>query len=185
MSWSPDIYAKTWEYATLAHQNQSYGGRANGVQINYINHLASVSVEIIKAIELTHNKLNENLAIQCALLHDIIEDTEVSFNELTKTFGEDVANGVLALTKNSKLKSKHVMMTDSLARIIKQPVEIWMVKIADRICNLYHPPFYWDNSKIRTYRDESEIILESLKGANSYLENRLKTKIIEYSTFIK
>ena len=185
MNWSPDIYSETWEYVTIAHQNQTYGGRDKGVQINYINHLASVSIEIIKAIELTKKTLDENLAVQCALLHDIIEDTEISYNDILTNFGKKVADGVLALTKDTEIKSKQEMMEDSLKRILKQPNEIWMVKVADRICNLYHPPFYWNNERKTLYCEESEIILTTLTGANSYLEERLFNKIQEYKLFIK
>lgn len=183
--WSPDIYAKAWEFATLAHQEQTYGGKTEGVKINYINHIGSVAMEVINAIQLTPNNLNANLAVQCALLHDIIEDTKFTYDDLTKEFGKKVADGVLALTKDESLTSKADMMTDSLNRIRQQPHEIWMVKMADRICNLYHPPYYWKNEKIISYKKEAFIIFNKLKIANSYLANRLENKINDYSSFLK
>lgn len=183
--WSPDIYDKAWQFATLAHQEQSYGGRTKGVSINYINHIGSVAMEVINAIQITDLELDANLSIQCALLHDIIEDTRFTFKDIKKEFGEKVANGVLALTKNESLPSKDVMMIDSLDRIKEQPYEVWMVKMADRICNLYHPPFYWNNEKIIAYQKEALLIYETLKEANNILALRLKMKINDYSSFIK
>lgn len=182
--WSPDIYSKAWEFATLAHQGQTYGGRTEGVKINYLSHIGSVAMEIINAFQFTSTNVNSNLAIQCALLHDIIEDTQFTYSDIVKEFGLEVADGVLALTKDENIESRSKMMIDSLNRIKKQPLEIWMVKMADRICNLYHPPYYWKNERIISYQKESFVILNTLKSANSYLENRLEAKINNYSSFI-
>lgn len=183
--WSPDIYDKAWQFATLAHQEQSYGGRKKGISINYINHIGSVAMEVINAIQVTDLEIDTNLTIQCALLHDIIEDTRFSFDDIKKEFNEQVANGVLALTKDESLLTKQDMMIDSLNRIKEQPYEVWMVKMADRICNLYHPPFYWNNEKIIAYQKEATLIYETLKEANNILASRLKMKINDYSSFIK
>ncbi len=183
-TWSPDIYAKAWEFATIAHQKQTYGGRTEGLKINYINHIGSVAMEIISAIHKSSNVIDANLAIQCALLHDIIEDTEFSYNDVLSKFGKEVADGILALTKDESMVSKSDMMIDSLKRIKEQPCEVWMVKMADRICNLYHPPYYWDKEKIMTYQKEAMVIHDYLKDANIVLEKRLWDKIQDYNLFI-
>lgn len=44
-----------------------------------------------------------DLALQVALLHDTLEDTETTFGEVSEMFGPDIAAGVLALTKNDTL----------------------------------------------------------------------------------
>ena len=62
--------------------------------------------------------------------------------------------------------------------------EIWAVKLADRICNLYAPPFYWSNDKKRAYLEEAKLIHAALKEGNVYLANRLALKIQEYQRFI-
>jgi (p)ppGpp synthase/HD superfamily hydrolase len=62
---------------------------------------------------------NGTYAVQCALLHDVIEDTEVSYEQLHDEFGKAVADGVLALTKN-KTSDKYSAMKDSIERIKKQ-----------------------------------------------------------------
>ncbi|MEM6699111.1 MAG: bifunctional (p)ppGpp synthetase/guanosine-3',5'-bis(diphosphate) 3'-pyrophosphohydrolase, partial [Bacteroidota bacterium] len=95
-----------------------------------------------------------------------------------------VAYGVMALTKNEKLGSKQEMMLDSLKRIKQQPKAVWAVKMADRICNLYAPPYYWTNDKKVNYQKEALLIYEQLQDGNEYLAKRLKQKIDDYSKYL-
>jgi (p)ppGpp synthase/HD superfamily hydrolase len=75
-------------------------------------------------------------------------------------------------------------MLDSLNRIKQQPIEVWAVKMADRISNLYEPPYYWNDEKKLKYIEEAEIIHNELKDGNEYLARRLKIKIKEYYRFL-
>ncbi|MCH8620289.1 HD domain-containing protein [Undibacterium sp. TS12] len=181
--WNPDIYEKAWVFASRQHNGQSYGGRVAGERVEYINHIGSVAMEIIWALQ--DNELADSaLAVQCALLHDTIEDTGASHALIQAEFGQAVADGVLALSKNTSL-DKVQQMPDSLARIRQQPAEIAMVKMADRITNLYHPPHYWDNQKILSYRDEALVIHAALHEANAALAQRLMQKIEAYPQFLR
>jgi (p)ppGpp synthase/HD superfamily hydrolase len=180
--WSIDELQDIWQLVSDLHNGQKYGGPNKGEQIEYINHIGSVTFEILKAIEMDE-ELDSDLAIKCAVLHDTIEDTELSIQEIKNKFGENVANGVLALTKTDD-DSIEDKMIDSLARIKKQPKEIWAVKMADRICNLYAPPFYWNNAKKKSYLEEAKLIHDELKLGSSYLANRLADKIERYKKFI-
>lgn len=182
-NWSQDVFVKAWDFATLAHHGQTYGGPIEGQQFDYINHIGSVAIELIWALNNTPG-VDGNLAIQCALLHDTIEDTHVTYEEVLSVFGEDVAKGVLALTKNASLPTKHEQMLDSLQRIKKQPVEVWMVKLADRITNLSAPPFYWTKEKKINYREEALFIHAELHLANSFLSERLISRIDSYQNYI-
>lgn len=182
--WHPDIYAKAWSFASKQHSGQTYGGAQEGERIEYINHIASVAMEITWALQ-SDTSANSALALQCALLHDTIEDTDTSYSILHSEFGEAVANGVLALSKNEALPTKEAQMRDSLERIKQQPREVWMVKMADRITNLYHPPHYWTNEKILAYRDEALVIYQELYTANTQLAQRLQQKIAAYPQFLR
>lgn len=182
--WHPDTYTKAWAFASKQHRGQTYGGSQHGERIEYISHIASVAMEITWALQSDHTA-DGALAVQCALLHDTLEDTDTSYEILHSEFGEAVANGVLALSKNEKLPTKDAQMRDSLYRIKQQPREVWMVKMADRITNLYHPPFYWTNEKILAYRDEALIIYQELHMANSQLAQRLQQKIAAYPQFLR
>lgn len=185
-AWHPDDYASAWRLASRAHAGQTYGGEQEGERIAYINHLASVAMEVSWAIALEAEQgqsRDARLAIQCALLHDTVEDTATTVAELTQHFGAAVAAGVLALSKNPDLP-KEQQLPDSLQRILQQAPEVAMVKLADRITNLYHPPFYWDKDKILSYRDEAQLILNRLGHVSAPLAQRLAHKIAIYPQFI-
>jgi (p)ppGpp synthase/HD superfamily hydrolase len=181
--WSQEVYLLAWNFASHAHKGQTYGGPQPGQSVEYINHIASVAMELMWALERTEG-LQANLAIQCALLHDVLEDTPISYTEIESRFGREVAEGVQALTKNESLPSKREQMLDSLARIKRQPLEVWMVKLADRITNLSEPPAYWDKKKRAYYREEADLILEQLGEANPHLAARLAQKITHYQQYV-
>ncbi|BAY73618.1 hypothetical protein NIES25_00260 [Nostoc linckia NIES-25] len=178
-NWSQESYIKAFNKAAQAHQGQ----KIPGSEIPYIMHLNFVSMEVIAALNVEKER-DGDLAIKCAILHDIIEDTVTTFEEIKTEFGEAIANGVLALTKDNSLE-KNLQMTDSLRRIKKQPPEIWMVKLADRISNFQAPPHYWNQEKIIRYREEGIQIYETLKDASPFLASRLASKIEDYKAFIK
>ncbi len=174
--WKQDLYLKAWNFACRAHNGQTLPGS----DIPYINHIGTVAMEILAAISLHTTTEDADLTIQCALLHDVIEDTAVTYSQLQMEFGQEVADGVLALTKDHTIPAKKERMRDSLARIRKQPHGVWMVKMADRITNLQPPPQHWPPEKISNYRDEAREILTALRSADEQLAQRLGEKIESY-----
>jgi len=160
------------------------GQKLPGSNLPYVVHVAMVAMEVVEALQAEEGR-DGDLAVQCALLHDVIEDAGKSYDDLQETFGRDVAEGVLALTKTDTLKSKTEKMADSLNRIKMQPSEIAMVKLADRIVNLQPPPAYWTAQKRRDYREEAMKILDSLGEASVFLSERLTEKIELYKSFIE
>lgn len=139
-------------------------------------------MEIIIASSKTIN-FYLGFAVQIALLHDTIEDLTTDFEELENKFGIEIAKAVFALTKNSEL-TKEQQMHDSLARIKKLQLEVWAVKLADRITNLQQPPPNWDNAKKIKYQQEARTILNELKYGNDFLAKRLEAKIEEYGNYL-
>lgn len=174
--WYPDSYLAAWNYAAKMHGSQ----KVPGTELPYLAHVGSVAMEVMTALAHSSRVDDPNLAVQCALLHDVIEDTPASYEDVAARFGVAVADGVLALTKDTALPSKTAQMADSLARIRQQPPEVWMVKLADRITNLQPPPARWDAAKIADYRAEAETILDALGGADAELAARLRGKIAGY-----
>lgn len=184
-NWNPDIYKKAWEFATIKHSGQSYGGAEKDTRIDYLNHIGSVTMEIIWCLGKTKKIYNAELAIQVALLHDTLEDTQTTEIEILNNFGAEVLCGVNALTKNINITDKQKQMLDSIERIKKLSPEIEMVKVADRITNLYHPPYYWNDEKIMYYLNEAKIIYNTLTSADDLLRERLKQKIEYYPNFLR
>lgn len=184
-NWSQEKYIKAYKFAARAHQGQNIPGS----EIPYIMHPSFVCMEVIAALSVekevsVEKELDGNVAIQCALLHDTIEDTDTTFEQIEAEFGASVAQGVLALTKDDSI-TKHLQIEDSLKRIKQQPQEIWMVKLADRISNLHSPPHYWMKDKIIQYREQAIFIYETLKDGSQFLALRLANKIEDYKTFFE
>jgi guanosine-3',5'-bis(diphosphate) 3'-pyrophosphohydrolase len=174
-------YQKAIKFAALKHVEQNQ--LVPGTNLPYVVHLSNVAMEILMAAQNSPN-FEVDFAVQAALLHDTLEDTSTTFEELTEAFGAPIAEGVLALTKNENLP-KSERMEDSLNRIRKLQKEIWAVKLADRITNLQMPPQHWDLAKKIGYQKEALLILEELKGGNTFLENRLRLKIAEYEKYLQ
>ncbi|QTR50724.1 HD domain-containing protein [Candidatus Thiothrix anitrata] len=178
-TWSQDSYLQAWDFACLAHRGQVYAGHAAGVEYDYLNHPAAVTMEVIHALAF-HPEYDGNLAVQCALLHDVLEDTQTQYATLLAVFGQAVADGVSALTKDASLP-KAIQMSDSLHRICQQPREIWLVKLADRISNLQYVPPHWGAAKAAAYRDEAQVIADTLGAACPSLLQRLQEHIQRYA----
>ena len=76
-------------------------------------------------------------------------------------------------------------MSDSINKLLAQPYEIQMIKLADRITNMQKPPQSWENDKIYAYFQEAKFILSCLKNSSIELSKRLEEKINNYRVFIK
>ena len=178
-NWNQDKYLAAWNFASRIHNGQTLPGS----DIPYINHLGLVAMEASAAIANQPVK-DPDILVLCALLHDSIEDTSTTYNDIKNGFGDDVADGVLALTKNTRLPSKAEQMEDSILRIKKQPEAVWMVKLCDRITNLQPPPAHWTKEKIARYQQEARYILENLGPSSPFLAQRLTNKIEAYNQYL-
>lgn len=174
------LYQEAIVFATTKHLEKEQ--IVPGTNLPYVVHLSNVAMEVIIAAINSEN-FNLNFAVQVALLHDIIEDTSTKLEELENKFGIDIAQAVLALTKNKDLAKEHQMM-DCLSRIRNMQPEVWAVKLADRITNLQSPPPHWNKQKRIEYQDESKTILTELNSGNIFLAKRLEGKIVDYKKYI-
>ena len=175
-SWSPDLWLRAFEFAAQAH----HGQELPGTDLPYILHPCSVAMEVSAAIAARNDVEQPDLALSCALLHDVAEDTPVGIDLIRKEFGDGVAAGVAALSKGPAAGDKAAQMRDSLRRVKEQPPEVWMVKLADRVHNLRSPPPHWTAAKIAAYREEAELILNELGSACPVLSARLRERISKY-----
>jgi guanosine-3',5'-bis(diphosphate) 3'-pyrophosphohydrolase len=173
------LYQNAIKYAAEKHGAQ----KVKGSQNPYVVHLSNVAMELFVAA--THTAgFDLPFAVQVALLHDIIEDTEATRAELEAVFGSDISDAVWALTEDKRLL-KDYRLSEKIAKIRQCSEEVWAVMLADRITNLQKPPKGWSKSKISDYQYDSIQILEALEGGNEYLEKRLADKIVQYNGFIK
>lgn len=172
MSWDQDLFKLTLDFAAKAHGAQKVPGSG----APYVVHLTKVCSEILAVAD---GSFDVDFAMQCALLHDSMEDAGVTFDALEAQFGAMVAHGVAALTKNDALP-KEEKMADSLRRIALEPREVQMVKLADRITNLEPAPPEWSMEKRQKYQQEALEIHRALRSAHEGLAQRLEEKIDDY-----
>lgn len=165
-------------FAFEAHKNHHFPcGR------KYSAHLETVADHCKQAIS-QNFLLNEGILLSTALLHDSIEDTNVTHEDLFHNFGQDIADSVSALTKDKTLP-KALQMQNSLQKILALPKEVWMVKLADRIANLQQTMFLldekWSNHYKEYYRNESILIFQTLGESSSFLSQKLNNLIKIYN----
>jgi len=142
---------KAYNFALDAHQNQK---RDEGVP--YIIHPVAV------ASILTELKL-DSATITTGLLHDTIEDTNVTYETVKKEFGEEVANLVDGVTKLSALEDKASdnSKAENFRKLIlatSKDIRVLLVKLADRLHNMRTIHFIKDKKKIiRKAKETMEI----------------------------
>jgi (p)ppGpp synthase/HD superfamily hydrolase len=157
------------------------GQKMPGGDRPYLVHVVAVAQEVMRGISI-EPVAKPDLAVACALLHDIVEDTGTTAEEVAAAFGDEVARGVVALSKDPQLP-KAEQLDDSLRRIRECPREVWVVKLADRITNLDEPPHFWKAEKRRAYREEARRIHAALAEAHAVLGARLAARIEAYAKF--
>ena len=124
-----DLLNRAYVYAMKAHGNQK---RASGEA--YFNHPLEV------AAILTEMKL-DSATIAAALLHDTVEDTEATHQEIEEKFGPTIASLVDGLTKIAKLDlvTKEAAQAENLRKLLlamSRDVRVLLVKLADRLHNM-------------------------------------------------
>jgi (p)ppGpp synthase/HD superfamily hydrolase len=166
------------QFATVAHGNQVRKGNEH---IPYIFHPVDVANEVIYYSGLPVSELE--IASVIALLHDTVEDTAVTLEQVREQFGDDVADGVDALTKDeteeSASYSKHEETLMALAKLSKAPKYVQAVKLADRVSNLKNFPAMWGREKVNAYLDESSMIARVLSESSEGLHARLLSRIAD------
>jgi GTP diphosphokinase / guanosine-3',5'-bis(diphosphate) 3'-diphosphatase len=116
-----------------------------------------------------------------ALLHDTVEDTDTSFEELEQHFGKAGADIVREVTDGKSLaKEKRKRLQVEHAAHLSR--EAKLVKLADKICNLrdisISPPADWPLERKREYFDWAKRVVDQMRGADPALERLFD---VEYS----
>ena len=117
-----------FELAAKAHQQQR---RKSGEP--YILHPIEVARICVEEIGLGPT------AVVCALLHDVVEDTDVSLKQLHQQFGDRVALIVDGLTKLDGLHDSESPQAENLTKVLRtmlSDVRVVLIKMADRLHNL-------------------------------------------------
>jgi (p)ppGpp synthase/HD superfamily hydrolase len=150
-------------FAARAHAGQTRKGVAAEP---YVNHVLEVA-------EILASHGAPKLAIMAGLLHDTVEDTEVTPAELTATFGEEVA-AVVAEATDDKQLPKETRKALQVSQAAKKSDLAKQVKLADKIANLRammaSPPRNWDHGRRCEYVGWAGRVAAGLKGVNPALD---------------
>ena len=136
----------------------------------YINHPIAVAETLAR-----EGDVSDLPALQAALLHDTIEDTETTPGELEQLFGSEVRDLVLEVTDDKTLpKQERKQIQIAYAKHLSDRAK--QIKMADKICNvsdiLHAPPADWSLDRKLEYLTWSEAVVEGCRGANTGLERR-------------
>ena len=108
-----------------------------------------------------------------ALLHDVLEDTQTTEEELITHFAKKVTGIVKELTDDKSL-AKEMRKSLQIAHAPFASHEAKLVKLADKICNLRDilaaPPAGWDLQRKQEYVTWSEAVVAGIRGTNAKLE---------------
>jgi guanosine-3',5'-bis(diphosphate) 3'-pyrophosphohydrolase len=144
----------------FASRKHSYQRRKDADASPYINHpIALVSILAVEA------GIHDPDVLCAALLHDTIEDTETSVEELVEVFGAQVASLVQEVTDDKRLPK-----ADRKLRQIEHAAHLSpkarSVKLADKIANLRDvadsPPVEWPLETRREYFDWAKQVVEQI-----------------------
>ena len=126
------------KFAAERHAGQKRKGLAGEPYINYL-------IEVAELVASSSETLDADL-IMAALLHDTVEDTTTTIDELGERFGDDVANLVAELTNDKSLR-KATRKALQVQNAPHKSERAAMIKLADKISNLRaiitSPPADW------------------------------------------
>jgi guanosine-3',5'-bis(diphosphate) 3'-pyrophosphohydrolase len=133
----------------------------------YINHPIALA-----SLLATVGGITEINVLQAALLHDTVEDTDTSYEELVAQFGRTVADIVMEVT-DDKLLEKPRRKALQIEHAPHASRAAALVKLADKTCNLRDvassPPEGWTLERRREYFDWARKVVDALPRVNAPL----------------
>jgi (p)ppGpp synthase/HD superfamily hydrolase len=164
------LFARALDFAARKHVHQRRKGE---LAEPYVNHLSDVARLLAAATQ------GEDVTLVIAgLLHDTMEDTETSFDELAKEFGQEVAELVAEVTDDKSLP-KPERKRLQIATAPHKSARARMIKLADKTSNLHSlissPPRDWSGERIRDYIEWASKVVAGCRGVSAYLEQEFET----------
>jgi len=159
------LILKALSFAANKHRNQF---RKGSEPIPYINHPIALADLLVRT-----GNISDSATIAAALLHDTVEDTDTSFEELEAEFGPEISQLVAELTDDKRLpkeepKRRQVEHAPLLSRRAR------VVKLADKTCNLrdivQDPPPKWSLERKQQYFAWAKEVVDQIRGTDAKLE---------------
>ena len=160
------VVARALAFSAHKHRDQR---RLDAAASPYINH------PIALMVILTEAGIRDTVTLASGLLHDTVEDTETTWQELAVAFGEEVAN-VVAEVSDDKTLSKGVRKRLQVEHAAHISYRARLVKLADKISNLTDvadsPPTEWTLTRRQKYFDWALEVVTALGPVHPLLEDR-------------
>jgi guanosine-3',5'-bis(diphosphate) 3'-pyrophosphohydrolase len=159
------LLLKALAFAAHKHRDQR---RKDAEASPYINHPIALADVLVNEGGVTDTEV-----LCAALLHDTVEDTDTTHEELVNAFGTRIARIVAEVTDDQTLeKSERKRLQVEHAPTLS--AEAKLVKLADKICNLrdvaVRPPAKWDLARRREYFDWAGRVVAGVRGVHPRLE---------------
>lgn len=159
------LLVKATAFAAKKHKDQRRKDEASSPYINHPVSLADVLVHEAGVTDLH--------TIAAALLHDTIEDTETTADEIEAHFGVTVRTIVEEVSDDKSL-GKQACKQMQIDRAPSLSPQARAVKLADKICNLrdvvVNPPTGWALARRQAYFDWAKQVIDGLRGEHAVLE---------------
>jgi|GEM_PF-849124 len=143
----------------------------------YINHPIEMA-EILACV----GGITDATTLQGAILHDTLEDTQTTAEELEAEFGSEVRELVEELSDDKSLP-KEDRKRLQIERAPNLSIRAKQIKIADKICNTqditHSPPSSWSLKRRQEYLDWTERVVAGCRGCNKRLEEYYDEKLHE------
>ncbi|ESN89887.1 hypothetical protein HELRODRAFT_158127 [Helobdella robusta] len=166
-SWLHD-FVKCVDFAAKKHTKQR---RKDPEKTPYINHPIGVA-----HILTSEGNISDINVLQAALLHDTIEDTDTTYDEIEYLFGKKVADIVLEVTDNKGL-TRDERKLEQIKKAKSVSHEAKLVKLADKLYNLRDlnraTPEGWSLKRVQDYFIWASKVVENLRGTCLPIENQL------------
>lgn len=161
-------------FATQKHQGQVRKGEQG---LPYITHPIAVAKAIWEI-----GGVKDNDILVAAILHDTIEDTQTTKNEIKERFGEEILTIVLEVTDDKKLEKLERKRLQVLhAATLSYPAKI--IKLGDKLINccdiLLSPPNGWDLERRRDYIQWGADVVSRIRGTNQALEQAFDEMLVQ------
>jgi len=165
MDESTGLILKALRFSAKKHNNQR---RKDAKASPYINHPIQVAEMLWNMGEVRDVDL-----LVASLLHDTIEDTDATPEEIRAEFGEEVMSLVMEVTDDKSLP-KQMRKQLQVEHAPHKTHKAKLLKLADKISNvgdiITSPPANWSNDRIKEYLLWSERVVAGLRGTNEKLE---------------
>ena len=172
------LLVRAIDFAAVAHKTQK---RKDGIT-PYINHPIGV-MQILTDLGHCHD-----IDVLCAaVLHDTVEDTDITIEDIEANFGPKIKSIVAEVTDDKTLcKAERKRL-----QIVHAPTistEAKLVKLADKLYNLKDmlrkTPIGWSDDRVQEYFEWAKQVIQGMRGTNEAIESELRIVLAKHDVVL-